>query len=66
MIRAKKFLILVLTFGQAILACAPDICVTKIDGLRLADLAGIARGSVERAKVEAFRARFQDRMVDIQ
>lgn len=50
--RARKYVFLVSIFGTSILLAAPEVAVTRVDGLRLTDLCKLAKGGTASGLVE--------------
>lgn len=57
--RARKFVLLVDIFGEVILSIVPEICVSRLDRLRLEDLQRLATGSVEQKAIAEIKERLQ-------
>ena len=57
--RGRKFELLVQVFGQSILDFVPEISVSRMDGIRLEDLAKLQAGSIEAKRVQRIMAKIR-------
>jgi hypothetical protein len=57
--RGRKFLLLVKIFCEDILYAVPEVSVTRLDGVEIADLLKLETGSVETNRVTRILARME-------
>jgi hypothetical protein len=50
--RGRKFVLLVKALGNDILYAVPEVSVTRLDAIRLEELALLCTGSIEEVKVK--------------
>jgi hypothetical protein len=50
--RGRKFLLLTKALGTGILCAVPEVSVTRLDAIRLEELALLCLGSIEEAKIK--------------
>jgi hypothetical protein len=55
--RGRKFVLLVKALGNDILYAVPEVSVTRLDAIRLEELALLCAGSIEEAKVKMILSR---------
>jgi hypothetical protein len=53
--RARKFLLIVELFGTTVLNAAPEVSVSRLDGIGLQILVGFAREGVDSTEISAVR-----------